>query len=124
MLQPRRADAAAERAGRVDPLAGAAIVDAEPAAGRASPAAPPPPASRGPLARAQPRSRRTAIRAACSVLRSRQAIVIGPTPPGTGVIAPATSPTSSKSTSPSEAVVGAVHADVDDRRARLDPVAP
>ena len=67
---------------------------------RASPAAPPPPAARGPLARAQPCSRAPAIRAACSVLRSRQAIVIGPTPPGTGVIAPATSPTASKSTSP------------------------
>ena len=35
-----------------------------------------------------------------SVLRSRQAIVIGPTPPGTGVIAPATSMASSKATSP------------------------
>ena len=45
-----------------------------------------------------PRSR--CIRAACSVLRSRKAIVIGPTPPGTGVIAPAISLTSSKSTSP------------------------
>ena len=30
------------------------------------------------------------IRAACSVLCRRQAIVIGPTPPGTGVIDPAT----------------------------------
>ena len=34
------------------------------------------------------------------VLASRQAMVIGPTPPGTGVIAPATSPTSAKATSP------------------------
>lgn len=33
-----------------------------------------------------PRRRQAAIR----VLRNRQAIVIGPTPPGTGVIAPAT----------------------------------
>ena len=41
-----------------------------------------------------------AMRAACSVLRSRKAIVIGPTPPGTGVIAAATSLTASKSTSP------------------------
>jgi len=30
-------------------------------------------------------------RAACSVFESSMAIVIGPTPPGTGVIAPATS---------------------------------
>ncbi len=36
--------------------------------------------------RFQPRRARYAV----SVLRSRQAIVIGPTPPGTGVIAPAT----------------------------------
>jgi hypothetical protein len=34
------------------------------------------------------------------VLRSSMAIVIGPTPPGTGVIAAATSLTSSKATSP------------------------
>src|SRR5262249_30936952 len=39
-------------------------------------------------------------RAACSVLRSSIAIVIGPTPPGTGVIADATSTTAAKSTSP------------------------
>src|SRR5437879_2097666 len=38
--------------------------------------------------------------AAASVLRSRQAIVIGPTPPGTGVIAPATLLVAAKSTSP------------------------
>ncbi len=37
---------------------------------------------------------------AVSVLRSRQAIVIGPTPPGTGVIAPAVSRASAKATSP------------------------
>src|SRR3712207_8299283 len=34
------------------------------------------------------------MRAACSVLRKSIAIVMGPTPPGTGVIAPATSETS------------------------------
>ena len=34
------------------------------------------------------------------MLRSKQAIVIGPTPPGTGVIAPATARTAVKSTSP------------------------
>ena len=50
---------------------------------------------------AEPRARSPACaRAASSVLRSRQAIVIGPTPPGTGVIAPATCATSSKATSP------------------------
>ena len=38
--------------------------------------------------------------AAATVLASSIAIVIGPTPPGTGVIAPATSLTGSKSTSP------------------------
>src|SRR6266568_24307 len=38
--------------------------------------------------------------AASSVLRNRQAIVIGPTPPGTGVMAPATRRALSKSTSP------------------------
>ena len=38
--------------------------------------------------------------AAVNVLRSSIAIVIGPTPPGTGVIAPATSTAWAKSTSP------------------------
>src|SRR5215472_16075586 len=38
--------------------------------------------------------------AATKVLRNRHAIVIGPTPPGTGVIAPATVRTDAKSTSP------------------------
>ena len=57
------------------------------------------------------------------------AMVIGPTPPGTGVIAPATSAASSKATSPTSrplpsSVGDAVDADVDDGRARLDPVAP
>jgi hypothetical protein len=37
---------------------------------------------------------------AVSVLASRQAMVIGPTPPGTGVIAPATRQADAKSTSP------------------------
>src|SRR5258706_1138201 len=41
-----------------------------------------------------------AISAALSVFSSSMAIVIGPTPPGTGVIAPATSFADSKSTSP------------------------
>ena len=39
--------------------------------------------------------RSVCMRAASSVLRRRQAIVIGPTPPGTGVIAPATAAASS-----------------------------
>src|ERR671916_190490 len=38
--------------------------------------------------------------AATSVLRSSTAMVIGPTPPGTGVIAPATCEAAAKSTSP------------------------
>src|SRR5882757_2171321 len=38
--------------------------------------------------------------AARTVLASRQAIVIGPTPPGTGVMAPATCAASAKQTSP------------------------
>lgn len=41
-----------------------------------------------------------AISAARTVLLSSIAMVIGPTPPGFGVIAPATSRTASKSTSP------------------------
>ena len=40
------------------------------------------------------------IHVAASVFCSRQAIVMGPTPPGTGVSAPATDFTFSKSTSP------------------------
>ena len=75
------------------------------------------PGGRGPLARAQP-AHATAIRAACSVLRSRQAIVIGPTPPGTGVMAPATCDRLVEVDVAVEAVVGAVDADVDDGRAR------
>ena len=67
---------------------------------------------------------RAARSAASSVLASSIAIVIGPTPPGTGVIRRATSSTPSKSTSPHELAVGvAVHADVDDHRAGLDHVA-
>src|SRR3974390_1633101 len=40
------------------------------------------------------------MQAARSVLKRRHAIVIGPTPPGTGVMAPATSRASAKLTSP------------------------
>ena len=43
--------------------------------------------------------------AACRVLRSRQAMVIGPTPPGTGVMAEATSAASAKATSPTSRVL-------------------
>ena len=64
------------------------------------------------LRRARPRRR-------CST--SSIAIVIGPTPPGTGVIAPATCATPAKSTSPQSLPARvAVHADVDHDRARLD----
>ena len=64
--------------------------------------------------------------AVSTVLRSRQAIVIGPTPPGTGVIAPATLIAASISTSPTRRCLpsarrDAVDADIDDDRARLDP---
>ena len=66
--------------------------------------------------------------AARTVFASRQAIVIGPTPPGTGVIAPATFAASAKATSPTRRVLppspgDAVDADIDHGRARLDPVA-
>src|SRR6516165_10824475 len=46
------------------------------------------------------RERPASAHAAKSVLASRQAIVIGPTPPGTGVMAPATLHTAAKATSP------------------------
>ena len=52
-------------------------------------------------------------------MASSIAIVIGPTPPGTGVIAPATSLTGVEVDVADEPVVGAVGADVDHRRARL-----
>ena len=57
------------------------------------------------------------------MFRSSTAIVIGPTPPGTGVTAPATCIAPAKSTSPTRPVFGAVDADVDHGRAGLDPVA-
>src|SRR5262249_30298920 len=44
-------------------------------------------------------------RASCSVLYIRQATVIGPTPPGTGVRCPATARASSKATSPTSLVL-------------------
>ena len=79
-----------------------------------------------PLCRSAQRCR-SGGRRRVSVLCSRQAMVIGPTPPGTGVIAPATSTASAKSTSPTSRVLpsplDAVDADVDHRGARLDPVA-
>ena len=66
--------------------------------------------------------------AAINVLSNRHAIVIGPTPPGTGVIAPATFSTSAKATSPIRRDLPsgkgeAVDADVDHGGAGLDPVA-
>ncbi len=68
------------------------------------------------------------MQAARSVFTNRHTIVIGPTPPGTGVIAPATLTASAKHTSPT--MLGfavrarhAIDADIDHGRARLDPVA-
>ena len=61
------------------------------------------------------------LRAATSVLRSSIAIVIGPTPPGTGVIAPRPRRRLEVDVA-DEAVVGPVDADVDHGRAGLDPV--
>ena len=62
---------------------------------------------------------------ATSVLASRQAIVIGPTPPGTGVIAPATCAAAGEVDVADECLPprDAVDADVDHGRARLHPVA-
>ena len=71
----------------------------------------PPPADRPQLYRKAVRSEEAGFQktgsgrprrrqAASTVLRSRQAIVIGPTPPGTGVIAPAIPCASAKATSP------------------------
>ena len=97
-------------------------VDGRTTAGTASRAAPPPPAA---AIHSPARSLLTPppSAAACSVLRSSIAIVIGPTPPGTGVIAPARSHRRVEVDVADEAVVGAVDADVDHDRARLDPVA-
>ncbi len=63
-----------------------------------------------------------------TVLRNRQAMVIGPTPPGTGVIAPAMPCASANATSPTSFDLPSrrsdpVDADVDHHGARLDPVA-
>ena len=70
-----------------------------------------------------------AARAASSVFLSRQATVIGPTPPGTGVIAPrhlGGLREGHVADQPALAVRRrhALDADVDDDGARLDPVAP
>ncbi len=65
----------------------------------------------------------TARSAASTVFESSIAIVIGPTPPGTGVIAPATCGDAGEVDVAAQLAVGvAVHADVDDDRARLDHV--
>ena len=55
-------------------------------------------------------------------MTSSIAIVIGPTPPGTGVIADATSSGRLEVDVAAESVLGSVHADVDDHRARLDRI--
>ena len=60
-------------------------------------------------------------RAAVTVFFRTIAIVIGPTPPGTGVMYAARS-AAPGSTSPKRPVLGAVHADVDHRRAGLHHV--
>ena len=57
--------------------------------------------------------------AAASVFAMSIAIVIGPTPPGTGVIAPATGSTSSEVDVSAQSVVGAVDPDVDHGRPGL-----
>ena len=57
-------------------------------------------------------------RAALSVFTSSIAIVIGPTPPGTGVIAPGDLLGRLEVDVPDQALVGAVGADVDHGRAR------
>ena len=56
------------------------------------------------------------------VFSSRQAMVIGPVPPGIGVIQPATSATAAEVDVADDAGLRARHADVDDRGARLDVV--
>ena len=63
-------------------------------------------------------------RAASSVFFNRYAMVMGPTPPGTGVSQPATSRASSPRDVAAQPRVRAVDAHVDDGGARLDPVAP
>ncbi len=65
--------------------------------------------------------------AASKVLSKRQAIVIGPTPPGTGVIAPATALTDGKIDVADNPVASfgirrRADTDVDDRGSRLHPV--
>ena len=86
-----------------------------------SSATPPRPATSSPSPQpAQPSTppdREAAARlAASSVLRSSIAIVIGPTPPGTGVIRPARSARGVEVDVADEPVVGAVDPDVDHRR--------
>ena len=72
---------------------------------------------------ARPRRRQAAV----NVLRNRQAMVIGPTPPGTGVMAPAMPRTAAKSTSPTSRLrpsgpaIG-VDPGVDDVAPGFDPV--
>lgn len=58
--------------------------------------------------------------AARSVFTIRRAIVIGPTPPGTGVSRPAAAVHLARADVAGEPGVGPVDADVDDRRPRLD----
>jgi hypothetical protein len=86
-------------------------------------AATPPPSMPLGIANANGRDSAAARSAASSVFTSSIARVIGPTPPGTGVIQPATSLHAVEVDVAAElAGVVAVHADVDDHRAGLDHV--
>ena len=58
-----------------------------------------------------------------NVLRIRQAMVIGPTPPGTGVIALATSDADAKVDVADEARFGAIDPDIDHASAGFQPIA-
>ena len=83
-------------------------------------ARPPTPATTSPVADAP---HAACAFAASSVLRSSIAIVIGPTPPGTGVIRRGALGGRREGDVADQAGVGAVDADVDHRGALLDPVA-
>ena len=60
------------------------------------------------------------MRAASRVFCSRHAIVIGPVPPGMGVMAPAISATGVEVDIADDAALGTRHTDIDDGGARLD----
>ena len=70
-----------------------------------------------------PPRRRRARTHASNVLRNSIATVIGPTPPGTGVMNEARRSAAAYSTSPTSVAADAIDADVDHDRAGLDPFA-